>query len=60
MSDNDDLSGIWDVLFVGATEFIRVDIDYIVVNSEGHHLYIVDKDESLLNWSTIVKMKRPE
>lgn len=60
MDEHEGLDGLWDVMFVGSDIYHRVEVDFIMVNGDGQHLYIVDKSGSIWNWSTIIKMKRPD
>ena len=51
-------NGPHDVLFVGKTEYARINVKYISQGSGGEILWVEDNSGAIYNWANILVMRK--
>ena len=53
-----EIKGPYDVLFVGRTDYARVNVDYVQVSIHGDIICLVDTAGAIYNWSNVLVMRK--
>lgn len=53
-----DRKGLHDVMFVGSTEYVKIDIKQIWQDSYGNILWVEAVDGAVYNWSNVIVMRK--
>ncbi len=56
----DNFEGVYDVMFVGASSTVRIDIWATIRNFNGGVMYLIGQDKKIYNWSTVIYIQKVE